>query len=52
MAIDQINEENVNDYLETRRIKNAEKFKKYLWVFRKELKDGFLKKRFTNKSRK
>jgi hypothetical protein len=47
-----MNEDNINDYLETRRLKNPDMFKDYLYVFLNELKDGFLKKRFTNRSRK
>ena len=52
LAVEQMDEENIDGYLETRRIKSAPKFKKYLLLFRQELEDGFLKKRFTNLSRK
>jgi hypothetical protein len=52
LVLQQLGDENVDAYLETRRIKNQAKFKRYLVTFRKELQDGFLKKRFTNRSRK
>lgn len=35
VAIDHLNEENIDRYLQTRRIRNPLKFKKYLMVFRK-----------------
>jgi hypothetical protein len=52
MAVLQMHEDNIDAYLQTRRIKNPVKFKRYLLLFRKELQEGFLKKRFTNRSRK
>lgn len=52
LAVEQMDEENIDSYLETRRIKSPLKFKKYMLLFRQELEEGFLKKRFTNLSRK
>lgn len=52
VAVGQLNDQNIDNYLATRRIKNPLKFKRYLLLFKKELQDGFLKKRFTNRSRK
>jgi hypothetical protein len=48
----QLSDPLIDSYLETRRIKNPLKFKRYIQLFRQELEDGFLKKRFTNRSRK
>jgi hypothetical protein len=48
----QLSDPLIDSYLETRRIKNPLKFKRYIQLFRQELEDGFLKKRFTNCSRK
>jgi hypothetical protein len=48
----QLSDALIDSYLETRRIKNPLKFKRYIQLFRQELEDGFLKKRFTNRSRK
>jgi hypothetical protein len=52
VGLAQLREERVEEYLEGRRIKNAGKFKRYVMLFRKELEEGFIKKRFTNRSRK
>lgn len=52
VAVSQLNDQNIDNYLATRRIKNPLKFKRYLLLFKNELLDGFLKKRFTNRSRK
>lgn len=45
-------DERIGGYLETRRIKNPMKFRRYIQMFRREMQDGFLKKRFTNRNRK
>jgi hypothetical protein len=52
LVVRQMSDDGIDAYLETRRIKNQLKFKRYLITFRKELQDGFLKKRFTNRNRK
>lgn len=52
VGVAQLREERVEEYLEGRRIKNPAKFKRYVLLFRRELEEGFIKKRFTNRTRK
>jgi hypothetical protein len=51
LALEQLTEDNLDHYLSTRRIKDPEKFKRYIQLFMQELEDGFIKKRFSNKHR-
>jgi hypothetical protein len=51
LALEQLNEESVDRYLSTRRIKDPIKFKRYIQLFLQELEEGFIKKRFSNRQR-
>lgn len=46
LAIDQIDEENIENYIKSRKMKKTEGFKEYILNFRKELLNGFIKRRF------
>jgi hypothetical protein len=45
LAIDQIDEQNLDGYLMTRKIKRREGLKEYILGFRGELENGYLKRR-------
>ncbi len=45
LAVDQIDEENIDLYIKSRKMKKTEGFKDYILNFRKELEGGFIKRR-------
>lgn len=45
LAIDQIDEANIEGYLLTRKLKKRDGFKEYVLQFKQELCNGFLKRR-------
>ena len=45
LAVDQIDEVNIEGYLKTRKLKKVDGFKEYILQFRQELFNGFLKRR-------
>lgn len=45
LASDQINEENIQNYIKSRKMKKTEGFKEYILNFKKELEGGFIKRR-------
>lgn len=47
LAIDQIDHQNIEGYLQTRKMKKIEGFKEYILQFRQELCNGYLKRRIT-----
>jgi hypothetical protein len=51
LALEQLTHENIDHYLSTRRIKDPEKFKRYMELFVQELEEGYIKKRLSSKHR-
>lgn len=45
LATDQIEEESIDNYIKSRKMKKTEGFKEYILNFRKELEGGFIKRR-------
>ena len=45
LAIDQIDESNIEGYMKTRKMKKTEGFTEYILSFRKELLAGYIKRR-------
>lgn len=48
LAIDQIDELNIEGYLSTRKIKRREGLNEYIMSFREELESGYLKRRINS----
>ena len=47
LAIDQIDQQNIEGYLKTRKMRKVDGFKEYILQFRQELCNGYLRRRFT-----
>lgn len=47
LAIDQLDDQNIEGYLKTRKLKSKEGFKEYILGFKSELESGYLKRRVT-----
>lgn len=47
LAIDQLDDQNIEGYLKTRKLKSKDGFKEYILGFKAELEGGYLKRRIT-----